>query len=153
MQEMSNKFNNPQIVENIAKFTGVEVDEFSQHHVTENEYLECLNYEELQEAIHNMVYSMIRRKSFDTAKLLKEWIIMLDGTQLYYGNRQINDKCLERHHNKGTENEIVNYHINVLEAKIYFGSRFVSSICSEFIENNGEEDTQRQKNMSEDEFK
>lgn len=95
---------------------------------------------------------MIRRKSFDDAKFRKDWIIIIDGTQLYSGNRKINEKCLERHYNKGTEQEKVNYHNDVLEAKIYFGSCLVCSICSEFIENNGE-DAERQKNISEEERK
>lgn len=46
----------------------------------------------------------------------------------------------------------MNYHCDVLEAKIVFGESLVVSIASEFIENNGE-DAMRQKNMSEDEKK
>ncbi|WMJ86460.1 hypothetical protein [Anaerocolumna sp. MB42-C2] len=74
-------------------------------------------------------------------------IVIIDGTQLYSGDRKINDKCLERHYNKGTEQETVNYHVDVLEAKIYFGSGLVCSICSEFIENNGD-DAEKYKNMN-----
>jgi len=83
---------------------------------------------------------------------MKKWLIIIDGTQLYSGNIKINDKCLERHYNKGTENETVNYHVDVLEAKIYFGPNLVCSICSEFIENNGE-DTERYRGMSEEKRK
>ena len=46
----------------------------------------------------------------------------------------------------------MNYHCDVLEAKIYFGEKVIVSIGSEFIENNGE-DAQRQKNMSPEEVK
>lgn len=152
MQDMTDKFSDPQVVENMACFMGVELDEYLPHHVTENEYLERLNPDELQKVIQGMVYQMIRRKSFDDARFMKEWIIIIDGTQLYSGGRQINEKCLERHYNKGTDQETVNYHADVLEAKIYFGSGLVCSICSEFIENNGE-DAEKQKNMSEAERK
>ena len=152
MQDMTDKFNNQQIVDNIAALMGAELDETLPHHVTENEYLERLNPDELQKVVQDMVYQMIRRKSFDDAKFMKEWIIIIDGTQLYSGDRQINEKCLERHYNKGTAQETVNYHVDVLEAKIYFGSGLVCSICSEFIENNGE-DAEKQKNMSETERK
>lgn len=148
MQDMTDKFNNQQIVDNISALVGTALDETLPHHVTENEYLERLNPDELQKVIQDMVYQMIRRKSFDDAKFKKEWIIIIDGTQLYSGGRQINEKCLERHYNKGTDQETVNYHVDVLEAKIYFGSGLVCSICSEFIENNGE-DAEKQKNMSE----
>lgn len=152
MQDMTDKFSNPQIVENMAAFMGVELDEYLPHHITENDYLERLNPNELQDAIQDIVYDLIRRKSFDEAKFMGKWIIIIDGTQLYAGDRKINDKCLERHHNKGTEQETVNYHVDVLEAKIYFGSGLLCSICSEFIENNGE-DAEKQKNMSEAERK
>ena len=64
----------------------------------------------------------------------------------------MNDKCLERHHGKGTDNERVNYHSDVLEAKIVFGEKLIVSIASEFIENNAE-DAKRYEGMSEEERK
>ena len=149
MQDMTDRFNNPKVVENIATFMGVELDEYLSHHVTENDYLERLNPNELQDTIQDITYDLIRRKSFNDAKFMKKWIIIIDGTQLYSGDRKINDKCLERRYNKGTDQEKVNYHVDVLEAKIYFGSELVCSICSEFIENNGE-DAEKYKSMSEE---
>ena len=149
MQDMTDKFNKPQVVESMAAYMGVELDEYLPHHVTENDYLERLNPNELQDTIQDIVYDLIRRKSFDEAKFMGKWIVIIDGTQLYSGDRKINDKCLERHYNKGTEQETVNYHVDVLEAKIYFGSELVCSICSEFIENNGE-DAEKYKGMSEE---
>lgn len=152
MQDMTYKFNKPKIVKNMASFMGVEIDDYLPHHVTENDYLEQLNPSELQDTIQDMVYDLIRRKGFYDARFMKKWLIIIDGTQLYSGNKKINDKCLERHYNKGTENETVNYHVDVLEAKIYFGSNLVCSICSEFIENNGE-DTEKYRDMSEEKRK
>ena len=149
MQDMTDRFNKPEVVKNMATFMGEELDEYLPHHVTENEYLERLNPTELQETIQDMVYDLIRRKSFDEAKFMNKWTVIIDGTQLYSGEIKINDKCLERHYNRGTEQETVNYHVDVLEAKIYFGSRLVCSMCSEFIENNGE-DAENYKNMSEE---
>jgi len=149
MQDMTDKFMNPQVVENMGTFFGVELDKYLPHHVTENDYLKRLHSKELQNTIQDLVYDLIRRKSFNEAKFMGKWIIIIDGTQLYSGNRMINDKCLERHYNRGTDQETVNYHVDVLEAKIYFGSSLVCSICSEFIENNGE-DTENQKSMSEE---
>ncbi|MBE5965655.1 MAG: transposase family protein [Lachnospiraceae bacterium] len=100
-KDMTDKFNNQQIIDNIAAFMGVDLDEYLPHHVTENEYLERLNPDELQKVIQDMVYQLIRRKSFDDVKFMKKWLIIIDGTQLYSGNRRINEKCLECHHNKG----------------------------------------------------
>ena len=111
MQDMTDRFNNPQIVENLASYIGVALDEYLPHYVTENDYLKQLPPDELQNAIHEMVYELIRRKSFYDARFMGKWIIIVDGTQLYSGDKKINDKCLERHYNKGTEQETVNYHI------------------------------------------
>ena len=149
MQDMTDKFNKPNVVNNMASFMEVELDDYLPHYVTENDYLERLNPNELQETIQDTVYNLIRRKSFNDARFMGKWIVIIDGTQLYSGDRKINDKCLERHYNKGTEQETVNYHVDVLEAKIYFGPKLVCSICSEFIENNGE-DAENYKNMSEE---
>lgn len=149
MQDMTDRFNNPKVVGNMATFIGVELDEYLPHHVTENDYLKRLPPNELQDTIQDIAYDLIRRKSFNDAKFMGKWIIIIDGTQLYSGDRKINDKCLERRYNKGTDQETVNYHVDVLEAKIYFGFGLVYSICSEFIENNGE-DAEKYKSMSEE---
>ncbi|MFV0343068.1 MAG: hypothetical protein ACK5JH_09290 [Anaerocolumna sp.] len=44
---------------------GVELEGYLHHHVTENDYLEHLNPNELQDIIQDIVYDMIRRKSFN----------------------------------------------------------------------------------------
>lgn len=43
------------------------------HGVTENEFLERLDPKELEDIQQNIVYSMIRRKTFDNARVLKKW--------------------------------------------------------------------------------
>ncbi|MFA9377559.1 MAG: hypothetical protein ACERKZ_12485 [Lachnotalea sp.] len=152
MQMMTDKFNDAGISKNIMSFLGEKEREYLPHGVTVNEYLERMEPKELQSVIQEEVYDLIRRKSFDNARYQKKWLVIVDGTQLYSGKRKLNDRCLERHHNKGTENETVNYHSDVLEEKIVLGEKLIVSIGSEFIENNGE-DTERQKDMSEEERK
>jgi hypothetical protein len=152
MQEMTERFNDVNVVNNIRQFLGEKEGEYLPHGVTLNEYLEELDASELQEIIQDEVYELIRRKSFDEAKYNKKWIVIVDGTQLYSGSRQLNDKCLERHRGKGTDNELINYHSDVLEAKIVLGEKLIVSIASEFIENNAEE-AKRYKHMSEEERK
>lgn len=138
MQEMTRQFNNEEAVNNIALFLNEELDGFLPHYVTENEYLEKLPPEELEKVIQDMVYRLLRKKSFQDARYLKKWLVIIDGTQLYSGSRKLNEACLERHYNKGTDEERVNYHQDVLEAKIYFGEKLICSTASEFIENNAE---------------
>lgn len=152
MNEMTYRFNKVNVVNNIRYFLGEKEGEYLPHGESLNEYLEKLDATQLQGVIQNEIYDLIRKKSFDEAKYKKKWIVIVDGTQLYSGSRQLNNKCLERHHSKGTDNERVNYHSDVLEAKIVLGKKLIVSIASEFIENNAE-DAKRYEGMSEEERK
>lgn len=152
MQSMTYEFNREELVQNLYDYMDETGKLYLPHGVTVNEYLERLDPEEVQKVQQKQVYNLIRRKSFDGAKFRKKWLIIVDGTQMYSGSRKINENCLERHHRKGRDEEIVNYHYDVLEAKIVFGESLIVSIASEFIENNGE-DAERQKGMSEEERK
>ncbi len=152
MQSMTYEFNKEQVTENLFRFMGEREKPYLPHAVTVNDYLKSLDPEELQKVQQKQVYELIRRKTFDDARFQKKWLVIVDGTQTYSGSRKLHDGCLERHYNKGTDKETVNYHCDVLEAKIVFGESLVISIASEFIENNGE-DAEKQKNMSEEERK
>lgn len=152
MQDMTDKFNDFKVVENLTAFMGESGFTYLPHYVTENEYLKHLDPQELQDIQQDIVYQIIRRKSFVDSRFMKKWLIIVDGTETYSGSQKHNNQCLERHHNKGTEHESVNYYESVLEAKIYFGEGIVASIASEFIENNSE-DAERQKGMNADEIK
>ena len=152
MQEMSEQFNNEGIAKNLSLFMGEEEREYLPHHVTENEYLERLDPMELEEIKQDMVYHLIRKRCFEEARYQKKWVVIVDGTQLYCGRRKLNEHCLERCSRKGTDEEVVLYHRDVLEAKIFFGEKLVASIGSEFIENNGE-DGKRQEQMNVEQIK
>lgn len=152
MQSMTREFNHQTIACNISRFLGEKEQEYLPHGVTINEYFTHLDSSELQEIQQSCVYDLIRKKTFDKAKYQGRWLLIVDGTQLYSGNRKLNEECLERHFNKGTEEETVNYHCDVLEAKIVLGEKLIVSIGSEFIENNGE-DAKNQSRKSEAEKK
>lgn len=152
MQEMTSQFNDENVVTNIRLFSGEPEGEYLPHGVTLNEYAKRLYVNDIQEIQQDLIKDLIRRKTFNEARFRKKWLVIVDGTQLYSGSRKINDHCLERHHNKGTEKESINYHQNVLEAKIYLGEKLIASIGSEFIENNGE-DFELQKKMTAEEIK
>ena len=149
MRSMTDEFNQAEVVWNLYGFFGEPGKDYLPHGVTLNEYLERLEPSELQRVQQKQVYGMIRRKSFDGARFRKKWLVIVDGTQTYSGSRRLNEGCLERRCKKGTEDETVNYHCDVLEAKIVLGERLIVSIASEFIENNGE-DAQAQEGMSEE---
>ena len=138
MQEMTRAFNDDAVCENLYKFMGEDAKDYLPHGVTENEFLERMNPEELEKIQKNIVYSMIRRKTFEDARVFKKWLVLIDATELDEGFQKKNEHYLSRCYNKGTEKEFVKYHRSVLEAKIYFGNNLVCSIASETIENSEE---------------
>ena len=123
MQEMTDQFNDDGVSKNLPVFMGETPGEYVPHHVTENEYLERLDPMELEEIKQDLDYQMIRRRCFEDARYKKRWLVIVDGTQLYCGQRKLNEQCLERCCNKGTDKEITLYHRDVLEAKIFFGEK------------------------------
>ena len=138
MQEMTRAINNETISRNLYRFMGEDARDYLPHGVTENDFLERLEPEELENIQQNIVYSMIRRKTFDGAKIFKKWQVIVDASELDEGLQKKNDYYLSRRYNKGEENEFVKYHRSVLEAKIYFGNNIVCSIATETIENSDE---------------
>ena len=138
MREMTNKFNDESVVNNLYSFIGDERQNYMPHGVTVNELLEKLNPTELEDVQKDIVYKMIRRKTFDDARVLKKWQVIVDATELDEGYQKKNEHYLSRCYNKGESDEYVRYHRSMLEAKIYFGDNLVCSIASETIENSEE---------------
>ena len=135
MREMTSKFNEETVVKNLYSFIGDEEQIYMPHGVTINELLEKLEPTELENIQKDLVYTMIRRKTFDSAKVLKKWQVIVDATELDEGYKKKNEGYLSRCYNKGETTEFTKYHRSILEAKIYFGNNLVCSIASEPIEN------------------
>ncbi len=140
MQEMTDVFNDEECVRNLCLILGKEEKEFLPHYVTINECLEKLDTEELHKFRNRMIKTLIRKRSFESARFLgKYWTIIVDATQLFYFNKKHCQHCLKRTIHKGTEEEKTYYYHNVLEAKIVLGDNLVISIATEFIENQSED--------------
>ena len=150
MREMTREFNDETVVKNLYRFMGSSTGEYLPHGVTVNEFLEKLDPAELEKIQTGIVYRMIRRKTFDDAKVLGRWLVLIDGTELDEGFQRKNENYLSRCYNKGKENEFTKYHRSVLEAKIYFGHDLVCSMATEPIENSEE---YNRKKYSEEEIK
>ena len=150
MQDMTRKFNDEAVVKNIYSFLGEKQKEYLPHGVTENEFLERLESTELEKIQRDIAYSMIRRKTFDGARVMKKWQVIIDATELDEGFVRKNEFYLRRCYNKGRENEIIKYHRSVLEAKIYFGNNLVCSIATEPILNSEEYVNQSEEAIKQD---
>lgn len=144
MQEMNEKFNEDECIKNIYKILGLEEKEWLPHYVTINECLSKLNPEELEKIRKRMIYGLIRKKSFDHAKFLgRYWLIIVDATQLFCFKERHCEHCLTKTLNKGTKEEKKLYYHQVLEAKIVLGDDLIVSIATEFIENPKENPTKQ----------
>lgn len=144
MQEMNEAFNEDGCVKNLYKILGLEEKDYLPHYVTVNECLSKLDNKELEKIRKNMIYSLIRKKSFDSAKFLgKYWLVIVDATQLFSFKERHCEHCLTRTFNKDTEQEHTIYYHQVLEAKIVLDDDMVVSIATEFIENEKENVTKQ----------
>ena len=150
MQEMTRTFNDELVVKNLYAFVGEKIQDYLPHGVTINELLEKLDPEELENIQKGIAYSMIRRKTFDDARVLKRWQVIVDATELDEGYKKKNDGYLSRCYNKGEKTEFTKYHRSVLEAKIYLGNNLVCSIASEPIENSDEYVNQSEEAIKQD---
>jgi hypothetical protein len=140
MQEMNQTFNEDECVKNIYKILKLEEKEYLPHYVTINECLSKLDISELEKIRKGMIYSLIRKKSFDDAKFLgKYWLIIVDATQLFSFKERHCEQCLTKTFQKGTPEEKTVYYHPVLEAKIVLADGLVVSIATDFIENETEE--------------
>ena len=125
MQEMTRQFNDEKVVENLYSFMGDSRKEYLPHGVTENEFLERLDSLELEKMQKDIAYSMIRRKSFNDAKVLKKWQVIIDATELDEGYQKKNDYYLSRCYNRGKVDELVKSEVSVIST-----SDFLSGNCS-----------------------
>jgi len=150
MREMTRKFNEEKVVENLYSFLEDKKRDFLPHGVTENEFLSRLDPGELEKIQKDIAYTMIRRKTFDEAKVLKKWQIIVDGTELDEGYQEKNEHYLSRCYNRGDENEFTKYHRSVLEAKLYLGNNLVCSVASETIQNSKEYVYQSEEKVKQD---
>lgn len=135
MQQMTRDFNNQTVTNNLYSFMHEKRQEFLPHYVTLNEFLKNVDPEEIEEILQEIVSSLIRRKTFNEYRVLRKWLVIVDGTELDEGTQKKNNYYLVRRYNKGTEDEKIRYHRSVLEAKIYLGPGIVASIATEPIEN------------------
>ena len=144
MQEMTEKFEEDECTRSIYRILEIDEKKTLPHYVTINECLAKLDPEELEKIRKNMIYRLIRKKSFDGAKFLRKyWLIIVDGTQLFCFKKRHCVHCLTKTFNKGTKDEKTIYYHQVLEAKIFLGDDFVLSIATEFIENSEENPTKQ----------
>lgn len=154
MKEMTREFNTDEAVANLGMLTGKEDRDQVPHYETINEFLEKLPPEALEEVRTKMLKELLKKRSFESSRLFnQDWIVVIDGTQLFHFREKHCEHCLTREKtDKITGEKTVHYYHQVLEAKIILGDHLLISLATEFIENDGE-DAKRQANLSVEKLK
>lgn len=151
MRQMTARFNDDNCIRNISVFVGNEHEELP-HYVTMNDYLKRLEPGELQKVRKDIIYRLIRRKSFDAARFHKKWLVIVDATWLQTYTEKKDDFCLHREYKQEDGKTRNLWYRMALEAKIVLDEDLIVSLDTEFIENSAE-DERRQKGMNAEQIK
>jgi hypothetical protein len=151
MQQMTAAFNDENCIQNISALFDNKNEELP-HYVTLNDFLKKLDPSELQKVRKDILYHLIRKKTFDDARFQKKWLVIVDATWLQTYREQPDDFCMCREYKQEDGAPKYLWYRMALEAKIVLGDDLVVSFGTEFIENNGE-DAERQKKMNAEEIK
>lgn len=133
MQRMTAVFNDENCIQNISAFTGNQNGELP-HYVTLNDFLERLSPSELQKVRKDIIYHLIRMKTFDDARFHKKWKIIVDGTWLQTYKEQKDEFCMCREYKREDGSKRYVWYRMALEAKIVLGEDMIISFDTEFIE-------------------
>lgn len=148
---MTSIFNDENCIKNISDFIGNEHKELP-HYVTLNDFLKRLSPSELQSVRKDIIYRLIRMKSFDQARFQKSWVVIVDATWLQTYHTEQDEFCMRREYKQEDGTKKYLWYRMALEAKIILGDDLVVSFDTEFIENNVA-DAARQRNMNREQIK
>ena len=139
MRKSSEELNSRIAIENVGAFCHQELEELP-YWETINDQLKRIDPDELSAVIPKMVFDLIRSRAFEDGRIRNRyWQIIIDATQIFSSQKPLDGNYTYRVHNKGKENEYIEYCYYVLEAKIVLRNNIIVSIMSEFIENTGVE--------------
>ena len=95
MRKISVELNNKICISNVAVMLKHEDLQELPYWETINNYLKLFSETELENIIQQMVYRLIRMRSFENSRIRnKYWHIVVDGTQLYSSNERHCPYCL-----------------------------------------------------------
>lgn len=146
MRKTSEEFNSDTMIENINILCGnnTQITELP-YWETINRYLKKIDPAGLQDILCYLCSRLIRSRAFENARIRgKYWQVIIDGTQLYSTQRELDGKSMYRIHNRGTEKEYRENYYYVLEAKLVLHKNIIVSIMTEFVDNENGEEGQKQ---------
>ena len=139
-QDSRNAFNNdrkdPNFTRNYSHFFQKRLP----HMDTVADVFELLPQEALEDFKADLIYRLIRKKTFEDQRFQGKYLVAIDGTGIVSFDHKHCEHCLTKTSKKGH----VTYFHNVLEAKLITASGVSMSIASEWISNEGKKDFEKQ---------
>jgi hypothetical protein len=132
-REANRTMTRPQFLQNL-KLLFPEVEELP-HHDTLARVLARVDVEQIQEALIELLRTVLRRKKLRRF-LMDGWLrIAVDGTQKLAREVCVNDHLLERTHSNGDSSQ-TEYYVYILEAAVVLGDGITLPLMSEFLSYN-----------------
>ena len=129
-REANRKMTQPQFMENL-KLLFPEVEDLP-HHDTLGRVLARVEVEQIQDALVDMVRTLLRRKKLRRF-LTDGWLrIAIDGTQKLARDVCISDHYQQRTHKNGDTTQ-TQYYVYILEATVVLGGGITLPLMSEFL--------------------
>jgi hypothetical protein len=129
-REANRAMTRPQFLENL-KLLFPEIEELP-HHDTLARVLARIDVEQIQEALIELLRTVLRRKKLRRF-LVDGWLrVAVDGTQKLTREVCVNDHLLERTHGNGDRSQ-TQYYVYILEAVVVLGNGITLPLMSEFL--------------------
>ena len=139
MRKTSAEFNCETAIANIGHICGEQLEEIP-YWETINDYLKRVEPQELQNIVCELVRRLLRSRAFEQSRIRdKYWHILIDGTQTFSSQEELDGNYIFRVHKKNQDGEYIEYCYYVLEAKLVLRDNIVVSIMTEFVENKDSE--------------
>ena len=130
-REATRKMTQPQFMENL-KLLFPEIQDLP-HHDTLGRVLARIEVEQIQDALLEMVRTLLRRKKLRRF-LMDSWLrIAIDGTQKLARDVCLSDHYLERTYNKDSDKEQTQYYVYILEAAVVLDGAIALPLMSEIL--------------------
>lgn len=134
MKEIVTKLNQKEFVNNINKILGTNLTEFPCDDTISN-VINSIDIIELDKLRTKLTKKLIESKTLDKFRLFNgSFYVVIDGSGLFSTQIDLGKNCIYKVHNKGLENEYIEYQYYVLEAKLVCND-YVFSFATEFVEN------------------
>lgn len=134
MKDIVSKLNKKIFIENINKILDTDLKEFPSDDTISN-VINTIDIKELDKLRTKLTKKLIESKTLDKFRLSNgSFYVVIDGTGLFSTRIDLGKNCIFKVHNKGTEDEYIEYQYYVLEAKLICND-YVFSFATEFVEN------------------